>query len=475
MTNSRQTTDLALASAVDLARMVRAGEVSPVEILDAVYDRIKTLDSRVNAFCALTEESARAHARAAEAQVAAGSPLGPLHGVPVSIKDLLLTRGVRTMRGSAVYADFVPQENAPAVDLIQAAGAIVIGKTTTPELGWKGVTDSPVTGVTRNPWNLDLTPGGSSGGAAVAVALGMGPLAVGTDGGGSIRIPASFTGVFGLKPSFGRVPVFPPSAVGVMSHVGPIAFSVRDAGLMLNGMTGADVRDPFSLPANGMDYLAACDGGAQGLRVAWSPTLGYAPVDLEVRTLCERAARVFADELGCVVEEADPGFANPAPFFKLLWACGLGAAVRDYFPAWAERMDPGLVAMVREYDGASAAELAGAHAERLKLYDVLRRFFERYDLLLTPTMPTTAWKAGVPIPVEIAGGSTAEFRYTPFTFPFNMSGHPAASVPCGLASSGMPVGLQIVGRRWADAQVLRAAAAFEEARPWPRPPMSRTA
>lgn len=465
-------TDLALAPAVDLVRLIRSRKISPVEILDAVYARIKTHDPRVNAFCALTEESARARARLAEAQVAAGEALGPLHGVPVSIKDLLLTRGVPTRRGSAIYADFVPQENAPAVDLLQTAGAIVIGKTTTPELGWKGVTDSPLTGVTRNPWNLDLTPGGSSGGAAAAAALGMSPLAVGTDGGGSIRIPASFTGVFGLKPSFGRVPVFPPSAVGVMSHVGPIAFGVRDAALMLNGMTGADRRDPFSLPADGTDYLAACDGGVRALRVAWSPTLGYAPVDSEVRALCERAARVFADELGCEVEEADPGFANPAPHFKLLWACGLGAAVREYFPVWADRMDPGLVAMVREYDHATGAELAGAHAERLKLYDVLRRFFERYDLLLTPTMPTTAWRAGVPIPSEIAGASTAEFRYTPFTFPFNMSGHPAASVPCGLSSAGMPVGLQIVGRRWADAQVLRAAAAFEAARPWPRPPLA---
>ncbi len=461
-----QFTDLAFASAVDLARMIRARKVSPVEVLDAVYIRIKALDGRVNAFCTLTEESARVQARAAEAQVAAGGPFGPLHGIPVSIKDLLLTRGVRTMRGSAIYADFVPHENAPAVDLLQAAGAIVIGKTTTPELGWKGVTDSPVTGVTRNPWNLDLTPGGSSGGAAAAAALGMGPLAVGTDGGGSSRIPASFTGVFGLKPSFGRVPVFPPSAVGVMSHVGPIAFSVRDAALMLNGMTGADARDPFSLPADGTDYLAACEGGVRGLRVAWSPTLGYAPVDPEVRTLCERAARVFAEELGCVVEEADPGFANPAPFFKLLWACGLGAAVRDYFPVWADRMDPGLVAMVREYAGATGAELAGAHAERLKLYDALRRFFERYDLLLTPTMPTTAWRAGVPIPVEIAGGSTAEFRYTPFTFPFNMSGHPAASAPCGLSSAGMPVGLQIVGRRFDDLGVLQASAAYEAIAPW---------
>lgn len=452
--------------------MIRAKAVSPVEVVEAVYDQIHALDGRVNAFCALTEETARTQARVAEARVMGGGPLGPLHGIPVSIKDLLLTRGVRTMRGSAIYADFVPQENAPAVDLLQAAGAIVIGKTTTPELGWKGVTDSPVTGVTRNPWNLNLTPGGSSGGAAVAAALGMGPLAVGTDGGGSIRIPASFTGVFGLKPSFGRVPVFPPSAVGVMSHVGPMAFSVRDAALMLNGMTGADARDPFSLPQDGADYLAACEGGVRGLRVAWSPTLGYAPVDPEIRALCERAVRVFADDLGCAVEEADPGFANPAPWFKLLWACGLGAAVRDYFPAWADRMDPGLVAMVREYDGATAAELAVAHAERLKLYDTTRRFFDRFDLLLTPTMPTTAWRAGVPIPVEIAGGSTAEFRYTPFTFPFNMSGHPAASVPCGLSSGGMPVGLQIVGKRWADAQVLRAAAAFEDARPWPRPPMA---
>ena len=468
-------TNIALASAVDLARMIRSKQLSPVEIIDAVYDRIKAFDGRVNAFCALTEESARARARKAEAQVMGGEPLGPLHGIPVSIKDLLLTRGVRTMRGSALYAAFVPHENAPAVDLLEAAGAIVIGKTTTPELGWKGVTDSPLTGVTRNPWNLDLTPGGSSGGAAVAAALGMGPLAVGTDGGGSIRIPASFTGVFGLKPSFGRVPVFPPSAVGVMSHVGPIAFSARDAGLMMNGMTGADARDPFSLPADGTDYLAACDGGVRGLRVAWSPTLGYAPVDAEVRTLCERAARVFADELGCAVEEADPGFANPAPWFKLLWACGLGAAVRDYFPVWADRMDPGLVAMVREYDSATAAELAIAHAERLKLYDTTRHFFERFDLLLTPTMPTTAWRAGVPIPAEIAGASTAEFRYTPFTFPFNMTGHPAASVPCGISSTGMPVGLQIVGRRWADAQVLRAAAAFEDARPWPRLPLALAA
>ncbi len=465
-------TTLAFTSAVDLARMLRAKAVSPVDIIDAVYSQIRALNPQVNAFCALTEAPARAQARLAERSILRGEPLGPLHGLPVSIKDLLLTRGTRTMRGSAVYADFVPQENAPSVDLLQAAGAIVIGKTTTPELGWKGVTDSPVTGVTRNPWNFDLTPGGSSGGAAVAAALGMGPLAVGTDGGGSIRIPASFTGVFGLKPSFGRVPVFPPSAVGVMSHVGPIAFSVRDAALMLNGMTGADARDPFSLPAAGADYLAACDGGVRGLRVAWSPTLGYAPVASEVRTLCERAVRVFADDLGCAVEEADPGFANPAPWFKLLWACGLGAAVRDYLPAWADRMDPGLVAMVREYDGATAAELAVAHAERLKLYDTTRRFFEKYDLLLTPTMPTTAWRAGIPIPAEIAGGSTAEFRYTPFTFPFNMSGHPAASVPCGLSSGGMPVGLQIVGKRWADGEVLRAAAAFVEARPWPRPPMA---
>lgn len=464
---------LALIPAHELIHLIRARSVSPLDIMNAVYARIRRLDEGFNAFCALTEESARAKARAAETAVMRGEPLGPLHGLPVSIKDLILTRGVRTMRGSKIYADFVPQENGPVVDLLEAAGAIVIGKTTTPELGWKGATDSPATGVTRNPWNLDRTPGGSSGGAAVAAAAGLSPLNVGTDGGGSVRIPASFCGVFGLKPSFGRVPVYPPSAVGVLSHVGPITFSVRDAALMLNGMAGADDRDPFSLPANGADYLAACAGGVKGLRIAWSATLGYAPVTDEVRGMCARAAGVFASELGASVEEADPGFENPADHFKLLWACGLGVALRDYLPKWADQMDPGLVGMVRQYAGVSGWDLAAAHAARLRLYDVTRQFFQRYDLLLTPTMPTTAWRAGEPIPHEIAGKPTAEFRYTPFTFPFNMSGHPAATVPCGIAGDGMPVGLQIVGGRNADALVLRASAAYEHARPWLRPPVAR--
>lgn len=466
---------LLLTPATELVRLIRSKALSPVELVDATFDRIRALDGDLNAYCLLVEDAARAKARAAEAAVMRGDALGALHGVPVSIKDLLFTRGARTMRGSKIYADFVPSENAPSVDRLEAAGAIVMGKTTTPELGWKGVTDSPATGVTRNPWQSDRTSGGSSGGAAAAVAAGLGPLAVGTDGGGSIRIPASFCGVFGLKPSFGRVAVFPASAVGVLSHVGPITFSVREAALMLDGMAGPDPRDPFSLPDSGQSYLASCEGGVRGLRIAWSATLGYAPVDAEVRTLCERAAAVFGSELGATVEEAEPGFANPAADFKLLWACGLGAALRGYLPRWAGQMDPGLVEMVGEYADTPASALAAAHAGRLALYETTRRFFERYDLLLTPTMPTTAWRAGAPIPHEIAGKPTAEFRYTPFTFPFNMTGHPAATVPCGLASDGMPVGLQIVGPRWADGLALRAAAAFEDARPWPRPPMATRA
>jgi len=464
--------ELALLPAVTLARMIRARAVSPVEVLDAVLDSVAHHEPSLNSFCTMMVEDARLAARTAESAVMRGEALGPLHGVPVTIKDLLLTRGVRTMRGSRLYADFIPSENAPTVDRLLEAGAILFGKTTTPELGWKGATDSPLTGVTRNPWNLACTPGGSSGGAAAAVAVGCGPLGVGTDGGGSVRIPASFCGIFGLKPSVGRVAVYPPSAVGMLSHIGPLAFSVRDAALLLDGMAGPDPRDATCLPSEGISYLEACAGGVRGLRIAWSPTLGYAPVTDEIRALCERAARVFADELGAEVVEADPGFANPASAFKLLWACGLRASLAAYLPHRAGEMDPGLVGMLDTYQDAPARDLAAAHIERSRLYDTVQRFFDRYDLLLTPTMPTTAWRADAPIPLEIAGKPTAEFRYTPFTFPFNMTGHPAATVPCGVAADGMPVGLQVIGPRWADARVLRAAAAFEEARPWPRPPMA---
>ncbi|MBI5879582.1 MAG: amidase [Chloroflexi bacterium] len=466
--------DLCFMPAVDMAAAIRAKKLSPVDIVDALYARIHALNPKLNAYCTLTEESARREAREAEAAVMRGDKLGLLHGVPVSVKDLVITKGVRTMRGSAIYEHDVPTEDAPSVAKLKAAGAIMLGKTTTPEFGWKGMTDSPVTGMSRNPWNLARTPGGSSGGAAASVAAGMGPLAIGTDGGGSIRIPAAFCGIFGLKPSFGRIAAYPPSAVAILSHVGPMAWSVRDAALMLDAMAGPDERDLGSLPADNTDYLAACEGGIKGLRVAWSANLGYATVDPAAARAAEAAARVFAEQLGCRLEAADPGFGDPQEFFGTIWVGGLGNYLRSYLPQWAERMDPGLVEMVRQVEGLTAADYAGALAKRAAHWNTVRQFFEKYDLLLTPSMPIPAFAVDAPpAPPPAKDGQAVSWSgWTPFTFPFNLTGQPAATVPCGFAPDGLPLGLQIVGPRFGDALVLRAAAAFEAAMPWgaKRPP-----
>ncbi len=303
--------DLCFMPATALAAAIRAKRVSPVEVVNAIYARIHEINPRINAFCTLTEEQAHRAAKGAEAAVMRGDPLGALHGVPVSIKDLFLTRGVRTMFGSRIRENYVPEEDPPAVAKLLAAGTILIGKTTTPEFGFKGVTDSPLTGITRNPWDLNKTSGGSSGGAGAAVAAGLGPIAIGSDGGGSIRIPSAFNGIFGLKPSLGRVANYPSSPVPFLVHAGPMARTVHDAALMLNAIAGPDERDLLSLPADATDYLAACDGGVRRLRVAWSPTLGYAKVDPQVASVTEAAARVFDSSLGCKVEAADPGFESP--------------------------------------------------------------------------------------------------------------------------------------------------------------------
>jgi aspartyl-tRNA(Asn)/glutamyl-tRNA(Gln) amidotransferase subunit A len=449
--------------ATELAARIRRREVSPVEVAEAVLARMERLDGRLGAFCTPTPELARTMARAAEAAVMRGEPLGPLHGVPVSIKDMTWTKGIRTTRGSRLFADFVPEEDPPVVERLRAAGAIILGKTNTPEFGWKGATENLLFPPTRNPWHLERTAGGSSGGAGAAVAAGLGPLATGTDGAGSIRIPAAFCGIVGHKPSFGRVPVYPaPLDVAV---TGPMARTVRDAALLLDVMAGPDERDRFSLPDDGVDYLAACAGGVAGWRVAWSPDLGYAPVEPEVRTLAEAAARRFAD-LGAVVEEAHPGFTDPREIIELLFYGQVGAQVADLPPERRALLDPALLAVVDGLRDRSAFDYARMAMRRNELWQVARRFFERYDLLLTPAVATTAFPLGIEGPAEVAGQPVKRLGWTPFTFPFNLTGQPACTVPCGRTAAGLPVGLQIVGRRNDDTAVLRAAAAYEAAAPW---------
>jgi aspartyl-tRNA(Asn)/glutamyl-tRNA(Gln) amidotransferase subunit A len=464
--------DLCYMPATDLAAAIRTKQVSPVEVINAVLARIEQLNPQLNAFCLVTAEAARQAAQAAEQAVMRGEPLGALHGVPVSIKDLVLTKGVRTMRGSKLYEHDVPAEDAPVVERLKAAGAIILGKTTTPEFGFKGVTDSPVTGITRNPWHFERTSGGSSGGAGVAVATGMGPLAVGTDGGGSIRIPSSFCGIYGLKPHLGRVPVYPASTIGDISHVGPMTRTVRDAALMLNAIAGADDRDRLSLPTSHPDYLQAIEGDIHGLRVAWSADLGFAIVDPQVKQVTAAAAAIFS-ELGCHVEEVDPGFDNPGRLFQYFFYVNISTMLQDY-PGYERQIDAQLLANLAEVKGVSGQDYARVILSRSAIFDKVQRLFATYDVLLCPTVAVPPFEVGIEGPTQIAGRAVDRRTWIAMTPLFNLTGQPAATVPCGFTDEGLPIGLQIVGRRFDEVTVLRASAAFETIRPWAqkRPPVN---
>ena len=460
------TDDLPWRSALDLAALIRTKQVSPVEVADRVLARLETLNPRLNAFCFVAAETARAAAREAEIAVMKGEPLGLLHGVPFSVKDVLDTRGIPTTHGSRLFADGIPDRDAVAVARLRAGGAVILGKTATSEFGHKAITESPLFGITRNPWNLEYTPGGSSGGAAAAVASGLGPIALGTDGGGSVRIPAAFCGVFGFKPSYGRVPVYPASpGWSHVSHVGPIARTVRDAAAVLDVIAGDDDRDRHSLPGTAGPYLGACDDNVKGLHVAWSADLGYAAVAPEVRTLCENAAAEF-ESLGCHVEVVSPGWENPEDCFSTLLAAQFYAAWSDRLPDDEPLMDRSLVKFIRKGGAVSARQYLVAAAAVEAYWEEVRGFLERFDLLLTPTVAVAPFPAEERPPREIDGEAVSALGWMPFTYPFNLTGQPAASVPVGVADTGLPVGLQIVGRRHADRTVLAAARAFEAACPW---------
>jgi aspartyl-tRNA(Asn)/glutamyl-tRNA(Gln) amidotransferase subunit A len=467
------TPDLGWIPAGELAALIRARTISPVEVVEAVLARIERLNPALNCFAAVTAEEARDAAVAAEVAVMTGEPLGPLHGVPVSIKDLVFTRRVATTGGSRLFADHVPEEDAVSVERLKGAGAIIIGKTTTPEFGHKGVTDSPLFGITHNPWNPALTPGGSSGGAGAAVAAGLGPLAVGTDGGGSIRVPASFCGIYGLKPSFGRVP----QAAGfpgweTLSHTGPMTRTVRDAALMLDVIAGPDDRDRYSLPAAGRSFLAACEEDLAGLSVAWTPDLGYARVDPEVADLCAAAAERF-ESFGGHVEVVSPSWDDPEEIFRVLAGAETWSVWGERVPSDGEQMDRSLRAFLKFGATVTAAQYLRAQRRRHELWTEVQRFLARFDLLITPTVAVPPFEVGKPGLNEINGQPCSPLGWMPFCFPFNLTGQPAATVPVGFTSAGLPVGLQIVGRRHADHTVLAASAAFEAAQPWAdrRPPV----
>lgn len=464
--------DISSLSAAELLQGFRARVLSPREVTETLLYRIEAINPSLNAFVTVSADLAMDQAVAAERAYAANGSPGRLAGIPYSIKDLTPTKGVRTARGSLLDPDWIPDYDAPVVARMAAAGGVLLGKTNTPELGWKGDSGNRVFGPTHNPWRHGLTAGGSSGGAGAAVAAGLGPLAQGSDGAGSIRIPAAFCGVFGFKPSFGLVPQYPPSAVGDLSHLGPITRTVRDAALMLDVIAGEDTRDRLSRSGSG-GYLSACDGGIAGLRVAWSPDLGYAAIEPQVLAVAEEAARLFATELGCTLEERHPDVADPWPIVDPMWAGALAAVFAGNLDSVRDLIDPGLLAEVERAGLFSGLDVAAAHRARNAYYVTWREFMDDYQLFLTPTLPCVAFSAGEDHPGSVAGRATTYLNWTAYTYPFNLTGQPAATVPCGFID-GLPVGLQIVGRPRDDATVLRAAAAFEAVAPWGqyRPPVA---
>ncbi|MER6011758.1 amidase [Streptomyces bluensis] len=455
-------TGLTELTAVQLVDGYRKGEFSPVEATRATLERARLIQPAVNAFVRLDADGALTRARESEERWRRGEPAGLLDGVPVTVKDILLQRGAPTLKGSrAISPDGRWDEDAPSVARLREHGAVFLGKTTTPEFGWKGVTDSPLSGVTRNPYDVSRTAGGSSGGAAAAVALGAGPLALGTDGGGSVRIPASFCGTFGLKPTYGRVPLYPASAFGTLAHVGPLTRDAADAALALDVISGPDARDWSALgPVTG-SFTDALQGGVHGLRVAYSPSLGgQVPVRPGVAAAVRRAVEGLAG-LGAYVSETDPDLTEPLAAFHVLWFSGAARVAQHFGPHQREVMDPGLREICALGERFSALDYLAAVDVRMELGRRMGGFHESYDVLVTPTLPITAFEAGAEVPQ--GSGHRRWTGWTPFTYPFNMTQQPAASVPVGVDGDGLPVGLQVVAARHRDDLVLRVAHALYEA------------
>lgn len=463
--------DFAYKSAADLLRMIRTRQASPVEIMEQCLARIDALEPRINAFVARTPELAMDAARRAEQAVMSGAPLGLLEGLPVSVKDLIAVGGVRLTFGSRTAEENIADADAPAVERLRAAGACIIGKTTTSEFGCKAAGDSPLTGITRNPWNTAKTPGGSSCGAAASIAAGISPFGLGTDGGGSIREPSALTGLFGLKAQFARVPVFPTAATPTLSHVGPIARTVRDAALLLTAIAGYDARDPFSVAEPVPDFLAACERPVKGMRIAWSPTLGYAKPASEIVAITQRAAAVF-ESLGCHVELVERVFdEDPVELWTSEFYAGIGTRLNKQYLEVPHLLDPALLDMLHAALEQPLGAYYGNVFRRYALRESMRRFFGKYDLLLTPQTPIAAFDVGIDVPHEFPDRNICSWQF--YTYPFNLTGQPAASIPAGFTTEGLPVGLQMVAGLNREVDIFSAAAALELARPWAarRPPV----
>jgi aspartyl-tRNA(Asn)/glutamyl-tRNA(Gln) amidotransferase subunit A len=475
MTTQDDDNAICRTDAVTLAARIRARELSAIAVTEAVLRRMEVLEPHIHAFCTPTPDLARETALSIDRRLATGEDVGPLAGVPIGIKDLVATKGILTAMGSPAYRDFIPDEDDITVERLRDAGAVIIGKTNVPELGYSGVGHSPIFPTTRNPWNLAMTPGGSSAGSGASVAAGVAPFAIGSDGGGSVRIPSAHSGLFGMKASMGRVALYPGcrderypgvSSWESLEHIGPMSRTVADAALMLSVITGPDPRDRLSIPAGDVDWLAAARlSDMRGKRIAYSADWGYAAVDPEVRRVVGDAVRVFETELGCIVEEAHPGWEDPyGAFWALVAQESDLTGMRKMVEKFGDQMSPHLVGIILK--DWKATDFTDANVARKSVVNRMWRFMQTYDLLLTPTLAVPPFPVHMQGPEIIDGRMVGSTEWLCFTFPMNMTGQPAASVPAGFTKDGLPVGLQIIGRHLADASVLSAAAAFEAVRPW---------
>lgn len=457
--------DLGFMPATELAELIRTKKISPVEYTAALLRRIEALEPRVNAFAHLAADQAMDAARTAEAALMSGARIGRLHGIPATIKDLVITKDMPTQSGSLIFKGHQPAEDSPVVPRLRDEGAIILGKTTTSEFGWTGVSHSPLTGITHNPWKFGYNAGASSAGAGAASAAGYGPLHQGSDGAGSIRMPSHFCGVFGIKPSFGRVPYYPVGVGDLTSHMGPMSRTVADSALMLEVMAGPHPLDYTTLEAGPAHYLARLHEGIKGKKIAYSPDLGHARVDPEIAALVRKAAERFG-ELGATVEEVKTAWAAPGPeLVRFFWSAHL-TRLQPYLEKWESQMDPGLVACIKASENVSVAEYQAARERKMPYIANIHRWFEDWDFLLTPSVSVAAFPAEKLMPDHWPQHAWDWVSWAEFSHPFNMSWNPAASVPCGFTAEGLPVGLQIVGKRFDDLGVLQTAAAFEEAQPW---------
>ncbi len=463
--------NLAFAPSHELAALIADKQVSPVEITQLYFDRIERLDSRLNSYLTLTHDEAMQAAKAAEDAVMRGDALGTLHGVPISIKDLQMTKGVRTTLGSLAYQDQIPEADSAVVECVKATGAVILGKTNTPEFGLLGANENRLGDDCRNPWNTERTSGASSGGAGAAIAAGLCSLGTGGDGGGSIRIPASFCGIYGIKPTQGRVSSFSgiPSTplVNITSQQGPMSRTVKDSAILLQALAGYDARDASSLHAPVPDFVGALDHDISGLRIAWSPDYGYAGVDAEVAEVSAAAARAF-EGMGCIVENSDLALESPFETWWVFFCSNVFITQGHLLDAPSDPLSWYARMAIEDGKGFTTGDFIKAMGARDRMINQFADVFDDYDLLLSPTMATTAFPVQE-YPEEIAGKQNANrkgWSFVPFTHPINTIGHPAASVPCGYSSDGMPIGLHIVGRKGDETTVIAASAAFERAMPW---------